>query len=235
MRIRVVLVETEGEANLGMIARLADNFCVDELYLVSPRTRIGDEAFRYAVKGAHRLGEAIIVKSLDEALEDVELSLCSTAVHRDDDLLRRTIGLKDVVGIIDKSKPKSIALVFGRESTGLTRRELALCDIRFTIETCPRYSTLNLANSVAITLYEVGKNRFSVSREPVTSDTMLRKILVEIMGSLADHVYRDENKRRDAVLVAQRLVDPRFTGNKDLGVLTSLLSRVKKKLERCNE
>ncbi|MEB3786927.1 MAG: rRNA methyltransferase, partial [Desulfurococcales archaeon] len=69
MQIRVILVGTEGEANLGMVARLIDNFCADELYLVKPRVEVGEEALRYAVKAVDTLENAVVVESLEEALE----------------------------------------------------------------------------------------------------------------------------------------------------------------------
>jgi TrmH family RNA methyltransferase len=50
-----------------------------------------------------------------------------------------------------------VALVFGRESSGLTNDELDLCHYRIRIPTDPAFSSLNLAAAVTVVAYEVRK------------------------------------------------------------------------------
>jgi len=49
------------------------------------------------------------------------------------------------------------ALVFGREDSGLTTEELSLCRWHATIPTSNQYGSLNLAQSVLLFCYELGK------------------------------------------------------------------------------
>ena len=233
MQIRVILVGTEGEANLGMVARLIDNFCADELYLVKPRVEVGEEALRYAVKAVDTLENAVVVESLEEALEGTDLSFCSTAIRREGDVLRETLELEDVVEILSKTNASKVGLVFGRESTGLTRSELALCDYRFTILTCDKYPTLNIANSVGITLYEVSKSRLSNIPRGTGVNLGQRRILVELLSELASHVFRDDHRMKDARIAAAKLGDPRFLSDHEVAILLTLVSRVKGLVERC--
>ena len=48
-------------------------------------------------------------------------------------------------------------MVFGREDKGLKTEELDLCQRLITIPTCGSIASMNLAQSVVICLYEVGK------------------------------------------------------------------------------
>ncbi|MEM4115896.1 MAG: TrmH family RNA methyltransferase, partial [Saccharolobus sp.] len=65
--IRVVLVEPEGEYNIGFIARLCKNFSVDELYIVNPKASIS-EALRFSALAKDVLEKAKIVNIFDEAI-----------------------------------------------------------------------------------------------------------------------------------------------------------------------
>jgi len=238
MMIRIVLVGTEGEANLGMIARIADNFCADELYLVSPQVTIGEEALQYAVKSSKTLERSVTVDSLEAALNNADVSFCSTAIRRKDDLLRKTLELSEVIQILEKLNPRKVAFVFGRESTGLKREELAQCDYRFTIETCPRYPTLNLANSVAITMYEVYHSRVGRNlRGRVNRNRFMeqRTRLIDIIEYLSSKVFRDKHRVESSRLLAMKLADPRYIDDMEMGLLLTLMSRLKGRLERCSQ
>jgi len=51
------------------------------------------------------------------------------------------------------SSATSSSIVFGRDTTGLTKDEIGICDLMTTIETSPAYRSLNIANAAAIILY----------------------------------------------------------------------------------
>lgn len=193
MRLRLVLVGVEGPINLGFIARLADNFDVDELYLVDPRADI-EEARRFAAKASYRLDSAVIVNELEDALHDTTLSACTSAHHsRGDDVLRVSMTpwefAERAIG------ERLVGIVMGRESTGLTRNELDKCDVLVTIPTSERYKALNLSNATAIILYELFKARIGswAPRELPERDKMglLYKYLELLALSIAPHKYRE--------------------------------------------
>ena len=52
-------------------------------------------------------------------------------------------------------QPREVALVFGRERTGLTNEELQLCHAAVHIPANPDYSSLNLAAAVQVLAYEL--------------------------------------------------------------------------------
>ncbi len=200
--IRIVLVGTEGEINLGFIARLAANFLVDEIYLVSPLVDpFSPEVRRFAAHGEYMVEHFKVVNSLDDALQGVELSACTSAkVGQRSDVLRHPVTVREFV---ERIAPRygSIAIVFGRESVGLTREELSKCHLLIHIPANPDYPVLNLSHAVSIVLYELWVMR-SGSRsivEPAKPDTYERiyKLMFEIAEKVID---RERLQAVDAAL-----------------------------------
>ena len=65
----VVLVEPAGTINVGSVARLCENFRVNELRLVSPRCDyLAQDAKKMAIKGLKILEEAKIYENLNYLL-----------------------------------------------------------------------------------------------------------------------------------------------------------------------
>lgn len=171
MRLRLVAVGIEGPVNLGYIFRLSVNFDVDELYLVSPTASVA-ESLRWAAKASDMAWKATIVGSLEEALKGVELSVCTSDESSARDLLRSPITPEQAAELMN-ARRGTVALVVGRESVGLTRDELAKCDLLCTIPSSPKYTALNVSNATAILLYEIYKARRGAPEyEPPTRKTI---------------------------------------------------------------
>ncbi len=155
--IRVVVVGIEGEINLGFIARLVKNFDADELVLVSPKAPISDVVMRFAAHAKDVLKEKTrIVETLEEAIADAPLAACTSArVGQKTDVLRHPLTPWEFAEIA--SRYSGVAVVFGRESTGLTREEISKCHVLVSIPASREYPVLNLSHAVAIVLYELFK------------------------------------------------------------------------------
>lgn len=197
-----MLVGIEGSFNLGVIARTCFNFNVKELYLVNPVARI-EEALRYSARGRELLEKCIVVNTLDEALKGVDVSVATSAIgYSEGDVVRQAISIEDFVERV-ASRVEKIALIFGRESTGLTREELLKADFLVTIPANPEYPVLNVSQSVAIFLWELWKKsgvRSSnipprATREEVES---VLNVLNEVTSRVITHF--DKRKRCGLVL-----------------------------------
>lgn len=151
-----MLVEPEGEYNVGFVARLAKNFLVDEFYIVNPKADL-NKAREFSAKGLDYLERARVVESYDEAIKGVDLKIATSSIaDNKGDIVRKSITPEQAVNL---SKGKSVALIFGRESVGLTREEIAKADFLLHIPANPEYPVLNLSHAVAIVLYEFWKAR----------------------------------------------------------------------------
>ncbi len=82
--LKVVLVEPAGTINIGSVARLCENFNVNESRIVSPRCNyLAQEAKKMAVRGIKILEEAKIYKDLNSALSDCSriIATCGRKDH----------------------------------------------------------------------------------------------------------------------------------------------------------
>ena len=196
-RVRLVLVGTEGEINLGFIARLAANYEVDEVYLVSPQVDPrSEEVRRFAAHGAYMVDRFVVVESLDEALRGVDVAACTSArVGQRGDVLRHPVSAREFAEEI-APRYERVAVVFGRESVGLTRDEIAKCHLLVHIPASPSYPVLNLSHAVAIILYELwmASQRGRRLVEPARSDSLER--IYSLLAPVAEALLSREHAER---------------------------------------
>jgi len=154
------LVEPIYPANLGQVTRIMKNFVFSDLVLVNPDTKALHEAITYSAHAHEALEGAELKHSLAEALSDTVLVVGSTsrAGVSGRNVLRASVTPTELAENLALSAHQDIcALVFGRESTGLTNKELDRCDVLVTIPASPEYRVLNLSHSVCILFYELFK------------------------------------------------------------------------------
>ncbi len=155
--ICVVLVEPQGPRNIGSVCRAMMNFGLSDLRLVNPQTdHLLHEARQMAVKATVVLEAARIYDSLESALADCVHSIATTrrfGRYRED-MLHPDEAARQLLPITTENRA---ALVFGREDKGLHTSELDLCQQFVTIPTDERLPSMNLAQAVALCLYEIKK------------------------------------------------------------------------------
>jgi tRNA/rRNA methyltransferase len=154
---RVVLVRPQFAGNLGATARVMKNFGVTRLILVAPEADRNDpEARKLSTHGEEILREARIVGTLDEALADCVLAAATSA--RLGGLFRKqAVGHPDTIlpRLVEAAQAAPVALVFGPERSGLTNDEITRCQYLIHIPASDDYPALNLAQAVAVCLYEL--------------------------------------------------------------------------------
>ncbi len=157
--ICVVLVEPRGPRNIGSVCRAMKNFGLCDLRLVNPRTdHLVHEARQMAVKATDLLENAQSFTSLGDALHDCMTAFGTTrrtGKYREDMLLPDEAAEM----IVPLSGKEPVALVFGREDKGLLTAELDLCQRFITIPTDKALPSMNLAQAVALCLYEVRRSQ----------------------------------------------------------------------------
>ena len=151
--IRIVLVNTSHPGNIGAAARAMKTMGLSSLYLMQPKLFPHAEATAMAAGADDILFRAVVVETLEEAIADCELVLATSARSRARPwpmLSPREMGEK-----IASEKHHTIALVFGRESSGLTNEELQLAQYHVQIPSCEDFSSLNVAQAVQVLCYEI--------------------------------------------------------------------------------
>ena len=153
-QVRIILVNTSHTGNIGSAARAMKTMGLSRLYLVDPESEPDGKSVAMAAGASDILNGAIIVDSLDKAIADCPLVIGASARPRSLSwpmLSPRETGAK----IVSEGAVHPVALVFGRERTGLTNDELQLCHYHVNIPANPEYSSLNLAMAVQTLCYEV--------------------------------------------------------------------------------
>jgi tRNA/rRNA methyltransferase len=156
---RVVLVRPHFAGNLGAVARVMCNFGLNQLTLVNPfADPRAEEARRLATHGGHLLESVRIVSSLDEAVADCGY-VVATSSNVEGLYREQHHGRPDeiVPHLLTPLADGPCALVFGPEPHGLSNAEVARCHGLIRVPTAAECPSLNLAQAVAICLYELRK------------------------------------------------------------------------------
>lgn len=152
--IQIVLVETSHPGNIGATARAMKTMGLTKLRLVQPKFFPHADATARASGADDLLQSARVYESLGEAVADC-VTVAATSARR------RTLHWPSVeprsgaVRLLADATAGPVALVFGRERTGLSNDELDLCQWLVHIPTAESYGSLNLAMAVQVLAYEL--------------------------------------------------------------------------------
>jgi tRNA/rRNA methyltransferase len=154
---RVVLVRPQSPGNLGATARVMRNMGLSDLVLVGPAADPHDpNARQLSTHGEAILDRCRVAADLGEAVADC-VHVAATSARLGGLFRRQTLGTPEEIlpHLLSFMAHGPVALVFGPEPSGLTNAEISRCNYLITIPADPAYPALNLAQSVAICLYEL--------------------------------------------------------------------------------
>ncbi|MDR9439355.1 MAG: tRNA (cytosine(32)/uridine(32)-2'-O)-methyltransferase TrmJ [Halomonas sp.] len=155
-RIRIVLIGTSHPGNIGGTARAMHNMGLSDLAIVAPRCEpLTADTVSRASGADHIVHGARTVETLEQAVTDCTLVVGASARSRTLPWPMITPrGLGDRLPAELAAQEARVALVFGREDSGLTNAELQRCHAHVHIPTNPDFSSLNLAAAVQVLAYE---------------------------------------------------------------------------------
>jgi tRNA (cytidine32/uridine32-2'-O)-methyltransferase len=210
-QIRVVLVETSHPGNIGAAARAMKNMCLQTLYLVRPKLFPHDEATARASGADDVLENAVVVDTLQQAIADCQLVYGASARLRSLPWPLST-PRECAAQVVEAAQAGHVALVFGRERTGLSNEELALCQSLVHIPTNPDYASLNVAAAVQILAYEVLMASQQTASQPIQAPDSRLATQQEVEGmfehlesTLIDLDYLDPQNPRQLMRRLRRL------------------------------
>ena len=156
--VRIVLVEPSHPGNIGGAARAMKTMGLDSLYLVRPGRFPDPQADWRASQAVDVVANAVVVDSIDQAIGDCALAIGTSTRDR-----RIPWPRADAEAVAAKlaaaAHQQPVAILFGRETSGLTNEELQRCNLHLTIPANPAYPSLNLAMAVQVVCYELFKAR----------------------------------------------------------------------------
>ncbi len=155
MKLVFVLVEPATPENVGAAARAIKTMGISCMRLINPCDHLSDPARWLAHASNDILESAEVFKTFDDAIADCDFIIGTTARQRS--VKEDYLSIKEMPAIL-KAKGNTVykvAIVFGREDTGLRNEELRLCDLVSTVPLKTTYPSLNLAQAIMLYAYEL--------------------------------------------------------------------------------
>ena len=153
--IHIVMVGTTHPGNIGGVARAMKNMGLSRLSLVAPEAPFPHAKARARASGAvNVLENTQVFSTLEEAVADCSLVIGASARMRT--LPWPVVDPRECAcRVLNVDKAAEVAIVLGRENSGLTNEELELCQLLVTIPTNPDFSSLNIAAAAQVLCYEI--------------------------------------------------------------------------------
>ena len=149
----IILVRPQLYENIGMAARVMDNFGLSKLSIVSPRDGWPSKKAKSSAKHADKIiNRAKVYDHLEDAVSNFDLVIATS--NRKRFLTKQKY---DSFNTLQKKIRdfKNTAILFGPENSGLSNQDIRLANFLFTIPTYNKNKSLNLSHAVSVISYEL--------------------------------------------------------------------------------
>jgi TrmH family RNA methyltransferase len=232
--LRIVLVRSRNPLNIGAAARAMSNFGAVHLRVVRPYEKAFREAVS-AVGAAPLLAKAEDYDSIADATRDCSLVIGTTAIgHRELQHELHTLegATKKIHQVLATGR---VAILFGSEKTGLSNHDLSHCHFLLRIPTREEHRAMNLAQAVAIVVYEISHggtiakamNKLSSAAADMQSVNRIAETLLEALN-LSGYVHRRSAATAEEKL--RRMLRRFQLSSADAEVLLGMLRKILWKL-----
>jgi tRNA (cytidine32/uridine32-2'-O)-methyltransferase len=236
--VRIVLVGTTHPGNIGAAARAMRTMGLDRLCLVAPREFPSAEATARAAGADDVLERAEVCATLAEALRGCHFVMGSSARLRA--LPWATLSPREAAPrLVAESREGEVAVVFGRESSGLSNDELASCHALLHVPTDPEFSSLNLAMAVQVVSYELRLAALEAAahaaperRDPLATVGDLENFYEHLERTLVDAGFLNPANPRHLMLRLRRLFSRAVPEEKEVRILRGILSALEPRRDR---
>lgn len=234
--VRIVLVGTTHPGNIGAVARAMCTMGLDRLSLVAPREFPSAEATARAAGADAVLDGARVCATLDEALAGCRFVAGASARLRA--LPWAAVAPRELAPqLLEESGRGEAAVVFGRESSGLSNDELSRCHALLHIPTSEHFSSLNLAMAVQVVCYELRLAMLAAEdqgetaapgerghRDPLASAEDLERFYAHLERALVNAGFLNPANPRHLMLRLRRLFNRALPEENEVRILRGILS-----------
>jgi len=244
LNFTIILVKPEHSGNIGSIARVMKNFDFHNLVIFNPLENIEKilsyETQGYAMHGKDILfnAEIININERNEPLleykkyiERYDLVIATTSRGKHYRNIRRTAIFPQDLSLPRSEVTLEIAIVFGKESHGLTNKEIELADILLRIPTSVNYRSLNLSHACSIILYEIFKKIHEVKRSSGEIPILLagkeeRSTFYKTINHLINTLRIRTHKKENVYMSFKNVFERALITKKELSLIWGLFSKV---------
>lgn len=226
MRFPLILVSPARPENIGAAARAMKTMGFSELHIVASDAWQDPAARRVAHGAGEILDNLRTCATLQEALADIDFSVATTARSRAKFRYYATPQQVETQLLEKRQWVNSMALVFGREDSGLTNEELDLVDLLTGIPMAQDYPSLNLGQAVMVYCYQLAALNRVAPPAAAPADAQQLDALRQRFDRLLQRLeVSDDRKMADWIDQRIGLLEQR-----DSAMLHRLLHDVEKKL-----
>ncbi|MFX0032799.1 MAG: RNA methyltransferase [Candidatus Hodarchaeota archaeon] len=248
----IVLVRPEHSANIGSVARIMQNFDFQDLIIFNPKESeekiLSYETQGFAMHGKEILFNAKIISFDDqeehiskfkESMEQFDLIIATTAKGKHYRNIRRTPIFPEDLKLPVSQKPIKIAILFGKESRGLTNDEIEIADLLLRIPTGKSYPSLNLSHACGIILYEIFKKMNSITLGRGVNPVILankkdRLILYSIIKNLIKKLKIRTHKKENVFFAFKNIYERALITKKELSLIIGVFSKLESIISNLN-
>ena len=226
--IHFVMVQTTHPGNIGAAARAMKNMCLRQLVLVRPGEFPSEEAAARASGADDILRSARVTDSLAEAVADCRIVIGASARLRS--VAWPQLTPREAAALVQhEARRAPVAVVFGRESSGLSNEELDLCTHLVHIPTNPEFSSLNVAMAVQVVGYELMLARTSLQSpvevpKDLASNAQMEGFFVHLEQALDDIGFADLRRSQKLMRRLRRLFHRAEPNSDEVNILRGILS-----------
>lgn len=238
--IKIILIETSHPGNIGASARAMKTMGFARLHLVRPKLFPHADATARAAGADDILATANIYETLAEAIKDCTVVYATSARFRtlSSPVLTPQSAAKEVFQ--NTKSQSSVALVFGRENSGLTNEELDSCNKMIMIPTNDSFSSLNLASAVQIICYELFKEDIRHHPTEIELNTFSEKVTNEELGNFYNYLqecligikFLDPHKPRRLMRRLKLLFNRTDLDQNEYNILMGILAAINDKTRK---
>ncbi|MGE1560480.1 tRNA/rRNA methyltransferase [Pantoea septica] len=226
MRFPLILVSPARAENIGAAARAMKTMGFNELRIVASDAWQDPAARRVAHGAGEILDNLRTFDALSDALADIDFSVATTARSRAKFRYYATPQQVEAQLLEKRQWVNSMALVFGREDSGLTNEELDQVDLLTGIPMAQDYPSLNLGQAVMVYCYQLSAlNRVAPPAAQQADAQQLEALRHRFERLLQTLEVSDDRKMADWIDQRIGLLEQR-----DSAMLHRLLHDVEKKL-----
>ena len=233
--VRIVLCRPSHPGNIGSAARAMKTMGLSELVLVAPKAFPHTEADTLASGAVDVLASATVCETLEQALSGCVLAIGASTRQRD---LQAALLTPEEAATqaLSEAQVGRVALVFGNETFGLSKEELACCQALVTIPANPEYSSLNLGAAVQVLGYALRRaalqEQLAQPQLDVADLDEVERFYAHLQHTLVQVGFLDPASPKRLMPKLRRLFSRTRLEKEEINILRGMLSAMEKHTQK---
>jgi len=225
--VSVVLLEFQNSGNIGAVARSMKNFNLTNLILINPKCdHLEKEGMDRATHAKDILKKAKVLKNIKELKTDYIVG--STAkLGSEYNIPRSPLTPKELSKVLPKNK---VAIIIGRESSGLTNEEVSMCDFIVTIPSSKEYPTMNASHAATIIFYELFQEleKNKVGEHIRAAGKKDKEVALQLANEALDRLeFATEEKKKTQKTLWKKILGKSFLTKREIFAVCGFFKKIK--------